>query len=56
MEVENAELVTARDLGREYAKLINRMAEGKIEKVIIMKHGKMEAVVIPVSHYEELTK
>lgn len=55
MKVENGELVSARDLARTYATLMDQLASGEIEKVVVTKHGKMEAVLIPVDRYEALT-
>lgn len=56
METENQEMVTARDLGRNYAKLMKQLADGDIEKVVITKHGKMEGVLLTVPAYEGLLK
>lgn len=55
MDVENSELVSARDLSRNYASLIERLVKGELEKVVITKHGKLEAVVVTTARYEAMT-
>lgn len=54
MQIANEEMVTARELGRDYAKLMKRLAEGEIGKFVITKHGKIEAVVLSAEDYEAL--
>lgn len=54
MKVDNRELVSARDLSRNYSQLIDAIEKGEVEKVVVTKNGKMEAVLIPVAHYEKL--
>lgn len=55
MKTSNDEMVTARDLGRTYAKVMKQLTNGELEKAVITRHGRMEAVLITVPRYEELT-
>lgn len=52
--VKNEEMVSVRDLARTYASLIDRLSGGEVRKLVLMKHGKMEAVVITPEEYERL--
>jgi PHD/YefM family antitoxin component YafN of YafNO toxin-antitoxin module len=52
--IENREIVSARDFSREYAKLMKRLEEGDLNKIVVMHHGKMQAVVLKAEDYEEL--
>lgn len=54
ISVKNEELVSARGLVREYSRLFNELEAGRLKKVVITKHGKMEAVLISVATYERL--
>lgn len=54
MKTSNDEMTTARELGRNYAKLMQKLADGDLEKVVITKHGKMEGVLVTADRYEEL--
>lgn len=55
MRIDNTELVTARDLGRQSWKLIARLQnDADTEKLVITKHGKMVAVLLTVEEYERL--
>lgn len=54
MKVNNDELLTPRDVRRDFAKHLNRLDEGKIEKLVLMRGTDMEYVILPVKTYEEL--
>ena len=54
IETENKELLTARDLQREFARRMNALATGEVEKLVIMRGAEMTAVVIPFERYVEL--
>jgi prevent-host-death family protein len=55
VEVENAELRPLSEFRRDLPTLIEELQDGRREKVVITKHGQLEAVVISVPRYEELT-
>jgi PHD/YefM family antitoxin component YafN of YafNO toxin-antitoxin module len=50
------ELVTGRDFRREFAGRMDQLAEGKVEKLVLMKHGKMVGVVLTVEEYARLAQ
>lgn len=54
MEISNEELVTVRDGMRELNKFVDRLISGEREKYVLMRHGKMVAIVISVDRYEEV--
>jgi hypothetical protein len=56
IETENAELLTARDLRREFAARMDALTSGEIEKLVIMRGAEMTAVVIPFERYVEMLK
>lgn len=52
--LRNEELVSVRSLARAYSQLVDDLVEGRLEKVVVTRHGKMEAVLITVQEYERL--
>lgn len=51
IETENGEWVTVRDAMRGLNRLVDELAAGEREKVVLIRHGKMVAVVIPVERF-----
>lgn len=49
------EMVTGRDFRRNFAGRMEELEEGKVEKLVLMRHGKMIAVVLTVEDYAKLT-
>lgn len=54
IETENAELLTPRDLRREFAGRMEQLESGELEKLVLMRGTEMTAVVIPFERYVEL--
>lgn len=57
IKTENRELVTPRDLVREFAGRMEQLTSGEVEKLVLMKRSEMIAVVIPFekyAHFERL--
>jgi hypothetical protein len=54
VEVSNAELRTVRDAMRELNRLVDRLDAGEVEKFVLMKQGRMRAVVVSVEHFADL--
>lgn len=54
--VENDELLTPRDFRREFASRLQRLRDGEVEKIVLIQHNEMAAVVLPVERYAELIK
>jgi hypothetical protein len=52
---ENKELVSSRSFYRNYATMMNRLAAGEIEKIVLTKHGKMIGVILTAENYEKAT-
>jgi hypothetical protein len=42
-------------LSREYGRQIERLQRGEVEKLVIFKRGKIEAVMLSPERYAELT-
>lgn len=55
MDVDNTELMPSADFRAKMNVVLNELTEGDREKVVVTRYGKMEAVVISVNAYEELT-
>lgn len=56
MQVSNDELLSARELAREYPGHLNRLKDGEIDKLVVMVRGEMEAVVLRLEDYEWLLR
>lgn len=57
IETDNKELVTPRDLVREFAGRMEQLTSGEVEKLVLVKRSQMIAVVIPFekyAHFERL--
>jgi hypothetical protein len=54
IEVSNEELVTIRDAMRTMPALLSALERGEQEKFVLMRHGKMRAVLVTVGEYEAL--
>jgi hypothetical protein len=54
MEVEQKEIVTARELARSYTRQMKRLDRGEVDKLVIMRSGKIESVVLRGADYEKL--
>ncbi len=50
------EIVTGREFRRNFAGRMSDLEEGRVEKLVLMKHGKMIAVVLTVDEYARLTQ
>lgn len=48
------EMVTGRDFRREFAGRMKDLEEDRVEKLVLMRHGKMVAVVLTVGDYAKL--
>lgn len=48
------EMVTGRDFRREFAGRMKDLEEDRVEKLVLMRHGKMVAVVLTVEDYAKL--
>jgi PHD/YefM family antitoxin component YafN of YafNO toxin-antitoxin module len=55
MDVDNSELMPSADFRAKMNVVLNELTEGEREKVVVTRYGKMEAVVLSVTTYEELT-
>lgn len=54
MEVEGNEIVSPRELARDYSRQLRRLRDGEVEKLVIMRMGKIESVVLRGEDYEKL--
>lgn len=56
IETENAELLTPRELRRDFATQMDRLTSGRVEKLVLLQRNQMTAVVLPFESYVELLK
>lgn len=55
MKVNNDELLTPRELRRDFSTYLDRLDSGEVEKLVLMRGStEMAYVVLPVKTYEEL--
>lgn len=54
IKTSNEEWVTPRDIAREWGRHLQRLADGEVEKLVIVKGTEMKAVVLPIEEYERL--
>jgi hypothetical protein len=52
--VSNAELWSTRDFMRQGHELLVKLKKGNLDKVVLTRGGRMEAVVLTVERYAEL--
>lgn len=50
---DNSELVSSRFFYRNYAKMMNKLTDGEIEKIVLTKRGKMVGVILTPEAYEK---
>lgn len=53
VEVGNDELVSVRDAMRGLNRMVDQLASGEAEKFVLMKKGRMAAVVIPIGAHAQ---
>lgn len=56
MTMRPSELRSIRDAMRTMPKLIQALNEGEIEKIVLMKHGRVVAVMLDVDDYSEMVE
>jgi hypothetical protein len=54
MEVDQKEIISPRELARSYSRQFRRLRRGEVEKLVIMRQGKIESVVLRGDDYERL--
>lgn len=54
MEVDQQEIISARELARGYSAHLRRLRKGEVEKLVVMRMGKIEMVVLRGEDYEKL--
>jgi hypothetical protein len=56
VSVTNAELATVREAMREMHRLLDRLDDGELEKIVLTQRNQMRAVVLTVGRYAELER
>lgn len=56
IEVDNSELLTPRDLRREFAGHMDRLVSGEVEKLVLLQRNQMTAVIFPFERYVRLER
>ena len=51
IETCNEELRTVRDVSRELGRLVEQLEAGELEKIVVTRHGRMVAVILPLEAY-----
>ena len=54
--VDNKELLTSRDFQREFSTRMADLEHGAVEKLVLMRHGRMIGVVLTIDGYAALLK
>jgi hypothetical protein len=54
MEVEQKEIISPRELARSYSQQFRRLRRREVEKLVVMRQGKIESVVLRGDDYERL--
>ncbi len=54
MKVTNDELLTPRDLRREFGHHLDRLDSGDVPKLVLMRGTEMAYVIVPVKTYEQM--
>jgi hypothetical protein len=55
IETSPQEMVTGRDFRRNFAGRMEQLESGDVDKLVLMRHGKMVGVVLTVERYAGLT-
>lgn len=53
---DNSELLTPRDLRRDFTSQLDRLDRGEVEKLVLLQGTDIKYVVLPVRTYEQLTE
>jgi hypothetical protein len=56
VSVTNAELATVREAMRAMHRLLDRLDDGELEKIVLTQRNQMRAVVLTVERYAELER
>ena len=56
VRVTNAELATVREAMRELQRLLDRLEQGDLEKVVLTQRNQMRAVLLTLDRYTELER
>ena len=56
VRVTNAELATVREAMRELHRLLDRLEQGDLEKVVLTQRNQMRAVLLTLDRYTELER
>jgi hypothetical protein len=54
--VDNEELLTPREFRREFAKRLEALRNGDLDKLVLIQHNEMVAVVLPLDRYAALLR
>ena len=56
LRVTNAELATVREAMRELHRLLDRLEQGDLEKVVLTQRNQLRAVLLTLDRYTELER
>jgi antitoxin (DNA-binding transcriptional repressor) of toxin-antitoxin stability system len=56
VRVSNSELATVREAMRELHRLLARLEDGELEKVVLTQRNQMRAVLVTLERYSELER
>jgi hypothetical protein len=54
MKTSNSELITPREIRRDFNGALDRLVEGQVEKLVLIRSNQFVAVVLNVEQYEKL--
>ena len=56
VRVTNAELATVREAMRELHRLLDRLEQGDLEKIVLTQRNQLRAVLLTLDRYAELER
>jgi len=56
VRVTNAELATVREAMRELHRLLDRLEQGDLEKIVLTQRNQLRAVLLTLDRYTELER
>jgi PHD/YefM family antitoxin component YafN of YafNO toxin-antitoxin module len=56
LRVSNDELATVREAMRDIGQLLDRLARGEVDKIVLTQRNQMRAVLITPERYSELER
>lgn len=56
MEIESQEVIGVSELGRKLSYYLDKLKSREYQKLLLTRQSTLEAVILPISEYEEMLK